>query len=60
MAIYHKTELLKEGIKGEEAAVVALGKFDAMHVGHRALASTAAQMGHPWLISFSGMAEVMG
>ena len=31
-----------------------------MHVGHRALAAAAAKMGHPWLVSFSGMAEVMG
>lgn len=40
--------------------MVALGKFDAMHIGHRALAETAAAMGgQPWLISFSGMAEVL-
>eukprot|EP00210_Caulerpa_lentillifera_P005095 g4867.t1 len=46
---------------GELPAVVALGKFDALHIGHRALASTAAKLnGHPWLIAFSGMAEVMG
>lgn len=41
-------------------AVVALGKFDAMHVGHRALAEDAARMGKPYLVSFSGMAEVLG
>jgi hypothetical protein len=41
--------------------VVALGKFDAMHKGHRQLAVTATQAGgHPYLISFSGMAEVLG
>ncbi|GMH44325.1 hypothetical protein BSKO_12259 [Bryopsis sp. KO-2023] len=46
--------------QGGLSPVVALGKFDAMHVGHRALAEAAAALGgHPWLISFSGMAEVL-
>jgi hypothetical protein len=36
--------------------VVALGKFDAMHRGHAQLASRAAQMGAPYLMSFGGMA----
>eukprot|EP00873_Tetraselmis_striata_P043631 jgi/Tetstr1/463895/TSEL_008706.t1 len=41
--------------------IVALGKFDAMHKGHRALAVAAAEMGgQPWLLSFSGMSEVLG
>jgi hypothetical protein len=41
--------------------VVALGKFDALHKGHRALAAAAAQLGGaPWLVSFSGIAEVLG
>ncbi|GAB4815035.1 hypothetical protein N2152v2_002081 [Parachlorella kessleri] len=41
--------------------VVALGKFDALHKGHQALAIAAAHLGgHPWLISFSGMAAVLG
>ncbi|CAG9463683.1 unnamed protein product [Pedinophyceae sp. YPF-701] len=40
--------------------VVALGKFDAMHLGHRSLAEAAADMGHPFLISFWGMAQVLG
>ena len=45
----------------ERAPIVALGKFDALHCGHRALAERAAAMGgQPWLISFSGMAEVLG
>lgn len=40
---------------------VALGKFDAMHQGHRLLAERAAASGaHPYLLSFSGMAEVLG
>ncbi|KAI3432282.1 hypothetical protein D9Q98_003842 [Chlorella vulgaris] len=45
----------------ELPAVVALGKFDALHKGHRALAAAAAQLGGaPWLVSFSGIAEVLG
>ncbi len=40
---------------------VALGKFDALHLGHRALARAAcAQAGQASLISFSGMAAVLG
>jgi FAD synthase len=39
---------------------VALGKFDAMHRGHAALASRAAEMGAPVLMRFGGMAEVLG
>ena len=46
---------------GNRLPVVALGKFDALHRGHRALAAEAAAMGgQPWLVSFSGMAEVLG
>ncbi|KAL6784549.1 hypothetical protein ACKKBF_B02245 [Auxenochlorella protothecoides x Auxenochlorella symbiontica] len=42
-------------------AWVALGKFDALHRGHAALAAwAAARPGVPWLISFSGMAAVLG
>lgn len=42
-------------------ACVALGKFDAMHVGHRELAARCAAMGEtPFLVSFWGMAEVLG
>lgn len=40
--------------------VVALGKFDALHIGHRALAEQAARMGSPVLLSFAGMGEVLG
>ena len=36
--------------------IVALGKFDALHRGHRSLAETAAAMGgHPYLLSFRGI-----
>ena len=40
--------------------IVALGKFDALHIGHRELASQAAKVGPPFLLSFVGMAEVLG
>lgn len=40
--------------------VVALGKFDAMHRGHAELARRASRMGSPILMSFGGMAEVLG
>ncbi|KAG9141632.1 hypothetical protein Leryth_015320 [Lithospermum erythrorhizon] len=40
--------------------IVALGKFDALHIGHRELAIQAAKMGNPYLLSFVGMAEVLG
>ena len=43
-----------------QRVVVALGKFDALHLGHRSLAVAAARElnGTPYLLSFSGMAEV--
>lgn len=41
--------------------MVALGKFDALHQGHRSLAIQAAKLGgQPCLLSFSCMAEVLG
>ncbi|KAL9251052.1 FAD synthetase 2, chloroplastic-like protein [Drosera capensis] len=40
--------------------VVALGKFDALHIGHRELAVQASKIGTPFLLSFVGMAEVLG
>ncbi len=39
---------------------MALGKFDAMHRGHAELARKASKMGEPILMSFGGMAEVLG
>jgi FAD synthase len=42
---------------------VALGKFDALHRGHQKLIVTAANLitsSTPYLISFDGMAEVLG
>ncbi|XP_022139223.1 FAD synthetase 2, chloroplastic-like [Momordica charantia] len=40
--------------------IVALGKFDALHVGHRELAIQASKVGSPFLLSFAGIAEVLG
>ncbi|KAI4339324.1 hypothetical protein MLD38_024280 [Melastoma candidum] len=40
--------------------VVALGKFDALHIGHRELVIQASRVGTPFLMSFVGMAEVLG
>ncbi|XWS39612.1 hypothetical protein CRYUN_Cryun18bG0069700 [Craigia yunnanensis] len=40
--------------------IVALGKFDALHICHRELAIQASKVGTPYLLSFVGMAEVLG
>ncbi|KAM1540893.1 hypothetical protein PS1_010894 [Malus domestica] len=40
--------------------IVSLGKFDALHIGHRELAVQASKVGPPFLLSFVGMAEVLG
>ncbi|XP_057818340.1 FAD synthetase, chloroplastic isoform X2 [Cryptomeria japonica] len=40
--------------------IVALGKFDALHIGHRELAIQAAKIGVPFLLSFVGIDEVLG
>lgn len=40
--------------------IVALGKFDALHIGHRELAIQASRAGPPFLLSFVGMAKVLG
>mmetsp|Transcript_9594 Transcript_9594/g.17210 ORF Transcript_9594/g.17210 Transcript_9594/m.17210 type:complete len:333 (-) Transcript_9594:61-1059(-) len=43
-----------------EGSAIALGKFDALHRGHAALADVAGGLGSAWLMSFDGMAEVLG
>lgn len=43
-----------------EAPVAAIGKFDSLHLGHRALAAAAAELGRPFMLGFDGMAEVLG
>ena len=39
---------------------IAIGKFDALHCGHRALAAAAAGLGAPALLGFTGMAAELG
>lgn len=53
--------LLDTASQNHTGAMVALGKFDALHKGHRALVVSAAGLGGvPFLLSFSGMADVLG
>ncbi|GER50429.1 v-type proton ATPase subunit F [Striga asiatica] len=49
-----------QGISSLAGGIVALGKFDALHIGHRELAIQAAKIGVPFLLSFVGMAEILG
>ncbi|KAG2334431.1 hypothetical protein Bca52824_005611 [Brassica carinata] len=53
-------ELPTDGSTPVSGGIVALGKFDALHVGHRELAIQASRIGTPYLLSFVGMAEVFG
>ncbi|XXG40527.1 hypothetical protein AAC387_Pa01g1221 [Persea americana] len=49
-----------EGSSPKTGGIVALGKFEALHIGHRELAIQASKAGTPFLLSFIGMAEVFG
>ncbi|KAK4766154.1 hypothetical protein SAY87_007796 [Trapa incisa] len=53
-------DISSQGISSVAGGVVALGKFDALHIGHRELAIQASKAGVPFLLSFVGMAEVLG
>ncbi|PIA48697.1 hypothetical protein AQUCO_01400931v1 [Aquilegia coerulea] len=53
-------EFPSEGPVSVKGGIVALGKFDALHIGHRELAIQASKAGIPFLLSFVGMAEVLG
>lgn len=53
-------ELLSEGLSPLTGGIIALGKFDALHIGHRELAIQASKVGAPFLLSFVGMGEVLG
>lgn len=58
-----KNEILTDCGTDQECAaggIVALGKFDALHIGHRELAIKASNIGSPFLLSFVGMEEVLG
>lgn len=48
------------GLSSVAGGIVALGKFDALHIGHRELAIQAAKIGVPFLLAFVGMAEILG
>ncbi|KAI3703032.1 hypothetical protein L6452_28786 [Arctium lappa] len=51
---------LSQQLSSVAGGIVALGKFDALHIGHRELAIQAAKAGTPFLLSFTGMGEVLG
>ncbi|XP_050250251.1 FAD synthetase 2, chloroplastic-like [Quercus robur] len=53
-------EVSSQGLPPVAGGIVALGKFDALHIGHRELAIQAAKVGPPFLLSFVGIAEVLG
>lgn len=57
-----KTDFYARVIDGaaERPVAVCLGKFDAMHRGHYALAERASARGDVVLVSFAGMAETLG
>ncbi|NET73848.1 MAG: hypothetical protein F6K62_23800 [Sphaerospermopsis sp. SIO1G2] len=40
--------------------VLALGKFNALHLGHRRLVECARQLGQPYLLHLTGMAAALG
>ena len=44
----------------DQTTVLALGKFNALHLGHRRLVDAAAQLGKPFLLHLEGMAETLG
>ncbi|ESW14752.1 hypothetical protein PHAVU_007G014500 [Phaseolus vulgaris] len=53
-------EILSDGTTAVAGGIVALGKFDALHIGHRELAIQASKAGPPFLLSFVGMEKVLG
>ncbi|KAM5566369.1 FAD synthetase 2, chloroplastic [Rosa sericea] len=53
-------ELPSDVLSSVAGGIVALGKFDALHIGHRELAIQASKVGPPFLLSFVGLAEVLG
>lgn len=58
-----RDKILADCATGQECVtggIVALGKFDALHIGHRELAIEASKIGSPFLLSFIGMEEILG
>ncbi|CAL0316244.1 unnamed protein product [Lupinus luteus] len=53
-------EITSDRTAAVAGGIVALGKFDALHIGHRELATQASRAGPPFLLSFVGMAKVLG
>lgn len=53
-------EVPSSALSPVKGGIVALGKFDALHIGHRELAIQASKVGAPFLLSFVGIAEVLG
>jgi riboflavin kinase/FMN adenylyltransferase len=51
---------MKKKKKAVAENTFAIGKFDSLHLGHRALVQNAALWGKPSLLTFPGMAEVLG
>ncbi|KAL6192316.1 hypothetical protein ACLB2K_033407 [Fragaria x ananassa] len=49
-----------DALSSVAGGIVALGKFDALHIGHRELVIQASKVGPPFLLSFVGIAEVLG
>ncbi|KAE9611575.1 putative FAD synthetase [Lupinus albus] len=55
-----ENEIISDRKSAVAGGIVALGKFDALHIGHRELATQASRAGPPFLLSFVGMANVLG
>lgn len=49
----------QQRISSRTGTVLVTGKFDTFHRGHRELVRVAAELGHPTLLSFSGMAAAL-
>ncbi|KAJ6774898.1 PROTEIN-S ISOPRENYLCYSTEINE O-METHYLTRANSFERASE [Salix purpurea] len=51
---------VRSGRVGLSGGIAEPGKFDALDGGHRELAIQASKVEDPYLLSFEGMAEVLG
>eukprot|EP00955_Chlamydomonas_euryale_P073516 361767-Chlamydomonas_euryale.AAC.6 len=58
---FNDNDFQRLGVTDTPDVIVALGKFDALHRGHRSLVERAAQMGgHPYMLSFRAGWHVCG